>query len=146
MARVLLTPEEKLQRRKQTLIKYREKHKEKLREYALQYQDSHKDVLKEKRKEYRQRKPYLSAKHSAEHFASKLQRTVLWDKELTDFVLEEAHHLRGLRDCVFSFKWDVDHIIPLRGKLVSGLHVWNNFAVIPATINRSKRNEYSIPK
>ena len=31
--------------------------------------------------------------------------------------------------------------IPLKGKLVSGLHVWNNLAVIPASINLSKGNK-----
>jgi hypothetical protein len=58
--------------------------------------------------------------------------------ELTAFVTAEGHRLRILRNSCTKIEWHVDHIIPLKGKTVSGLHVWNNLQVIPKTLNLRK--------
>ena len=60
--------------------------------------------------------------------------------ELTKFVTEEARKLARQRTNITGFQWHVDHVIPLNGITVSGLHVWNNLQVIPASLNYSKRN------
>lgn len=61
--------------------------------------------------------------------------------ELTEFIFEEAYLLSRLREKITGFKWHIDHIIPLNGENVSGLHVWNNLQVIPASVNLSKGNK-----
>ena len=38
----------------------------------------------------------------------------------------------------------VDHIIPLHGKLVSGLHVESNLQVITQAANCTKSNKYEV--
>lgn len=43
-----------------------------------------------------------------------------------------------------KIKHHVDHIIPLRGEVVSGLHVPANLHVIPEILNLRKNNHFSI--
>lgn len=97
----------------------------------------------EYKKQWKKQNPAKVSIANAKHKAKRNFRHASWDKELNDFITEEAHHLRGLRDSATNIKWHVDHIIPLNGKKVSGLHVWNNLRVIPAIENLRKNNSFN---
>lgn len=60
------------------------------------------------------------------------------DDELTKLVTFEAHDLRKRRNKATGIEWHVDHIVPLNGKTVSGLHIWSNIQVIPKQMNLRK--------
>jgi len=76
-------------------------------------------------------KDKIRAKNALER-AEKLKRVPPWaDKE----AIAEFY-----KNCPEGYH--VDHIIPLRGKTVSGLHVLNNLQYLPAKENMSKGNKF----
>lgn len=74
--------------------------------------------------------------------AAKMQRTPAWLTDDDLWLLEQAYELAALRTQVFGFSWHVDHVLPLQGRTVSGLHVPTNVQVIPWRDNVSKANKY----
>jgi hypothetical protein len=74
------------------------------------------------------------AARQAEYKSSKIQRTVGWT-ETDKIKLFYSKCPKG---------YHVDHIIPLNGELVSGLHVLSNLQYLPAKENCSKSNLYTV--
>lgn len=115
---------------------------EKNREKAIQTQSAwaarNKDKIKAAYKVRYETKYEVFVAAANARRARKLKATAAWDSELTELVTIEAASLVRKRAAATGIKWHTDHVIPLRGKLVSGLHVWNNLQVIPAIINLKK--------
>lgn len=86
--------------------------------------------------EYRQTKRGLAVRNAirARRRAAKLQRTPSWSEV-------EAINL-FYQNCPQGY--EVDHIIPLQGELVSGLHVLSNLQYLTSFENRSKQNKFNI--
>lgn len=75
---------------------------------------------------------------------AKVQRTPSWLVEDDYWLMEQAYELAQLRTDIFGFPWHVDHVLPLRGKTVSGLHVPTNLRVIPGSENSRKGNRMEV--
>lgn len=73
----------------------------------------------------------------AERHAKKRQATPKWRNS---FFIVEAYRLAALRTKLTGIAWHVDHIVPLKSKIVSGLHVEHNLRVIPSVVNLIKGN------
>lgn len=87
---------------------------------------------------WRQRNPAKAAAKASRRRAAKMQRTPKWaDHAAIELVYIEAQRRREAGEVV-----EVDHIIPLQGELVSGLHVPENLQIIPMQANRSKANNF----
>ena len=74
--------------------------------------------------------------------ADKLKRTPKWLTKDDFWMIKEAYELAALRTKLFGFAWHVDHVIPLKGKNVSGLHVPTNLQVIEGKLNIMKNNKF----
>jgi hypothetical protein len=71
---------------------------------------------------------------------AKLNRTPNWltvdhKNEINDF-----YSMAKQLESIFPWGQHVDHIIPLRGRTVSGLHVPRNLQILSAKMNREKGN------
>jgi len=86
----------------------------------------HRDYAKEHSLEYNAR--------AAKRRAAKLQRTPSWAN------LDKIKEI--YRTCPEGYH--VDHIVPLQGELVSGLHVENNLQHLPASENLAKGNTFIV--
>jgi len=75
---------------------------------------------------------------------AKVQRTPAWLTEDEHWMIEQAYELAALRTKLFGVAWHVDHVLPLRGKTVSGLHTPYNMRVILGSENCRKSNKHEV--
>ena len=75
--------------------------------------------------------------------ASKKNRTPSWLTLDEHWMMEQAYDIAAKRTQMLGIQFHVDHIVPLQGKTVSGLHVPWNLQVIPAKFNQQKSNHFN---
>jgi hypothetical protein len=123
---------------------YRDSRKEKVSELSKNWNCKNKERASLTRKIWKQKNKSLNRAYSLNRLAKKKQRVPSWFGELDELVMKEAHDLAFRRGKITGVKWAVDHIIPMNGKLVSGLHIHNNIQVITASENCKKHNKYEV--
>ena len=136
-ARMLAKPESKKKDDRNHYLRNRER----LIRAAIEREKNNKEPHRKAAAKWRKSRPCYSALVSARYRVSKLNATPGW---ANSFFISEIYHLAKLREKATGFKWHVDHIVPLRSKLVCGLHWEGNLQVIPAILNLVKGN-YSWP-
>ena len=140
--------------------KYRENNKDKVRDYLADYYQQYKDKLKKRsndwyhnnkeyasercrkyrkenwdkilegKREYNRRNPKKGLEKVRRRQMQKLQATPCWsDLDKIKKIYENGPN--GM---------EVDHIVPIRGETVCGLHVPENLQYLDLSSNRKKRN------
>jgi hypothetical protein len=134
---------------------YREANLLRIAESKKQWKLKNKEHVAEKDRAYAQlnpekrtiaRKKWIEINPGKNNAAKKLnsvarkKRVPMWLTDDDKWMLDQAYELAALRTKMLGFAWHVDHVIPLNGKKVSGLHTPYNVQVIPWLENLRKGN------
>lgn len=127
-------------RKKESDKRYADKNIEKIRKRVRAYAERNKEKISQANRLWRKANMSYVLSKNAFRRAAQLSRTPAWlteeDKKRMDKIYEECREISKKTGITHH----VDHIIPLLGKDVSGLHVPWNLQVLTATENIRKKN------
>ena len=98
----------------------------------------------DRKKAYKSLHKHLTNANASKRRAALLQRIPIWQTEFDELKIKCIYSVAAMLSRVNNEPWTVDHIIPLQGKIVSGLHVPSNLQLMRARENEAKRNKYEI--
>lgn len=131
------------EKKRLSAAKYRAENKEKIAAVINDWRKINRDLVRAYTKRCKTARPETSRANVAKRRAARLLRTPSWLTEDDYWLISQAYELAALRTKLFGFMWHVDHIIPLQGKVVSGLHTPYNLQVVPWVDNIQKGNRFS---
>jgi len=138
---------EYLEKQRIYATRYRELNREKESARILAWYHANPDKLKKKdeyNKKWRAENKHIVNTHTAKRRTNKLQRMPKWLTDSDKQQIKEMYNLAKILKETTGKEWHVDHIIPLKGKNVSGLHVPSNLQIILGSENSKKNNRYKI--
>ena len=120
---------------KEYISKYAKKWKEqnvgRIKEYDRQNYINNSETIKLRVSEYQKNNRHINNAAAVKYRAAKLRATPKWAELDKILKIYKAAQELGMH---------VDHIVPLQGKTVCGLHCWHNLQLLNASINSSKSN------
>lgn len=135
-------PEKSLEKTKRWIANNTEKAKEISRKSAAKQRQINSDVIKQRKLEYARNNKGIINAAVARRKAAKIQRTPLWaDKDKTNAYYNVCAFFNEINGYV---KYHVDHVIPMQGDIVSGLHVHTNLQILPWRDNVAKKNKFEV--
>ena len=118
-----------------------EERKLQIKQRCSEYYFENKKHLQEKSKEWVANNRHKMNAIYAKYKAKKIKATPKWANLSR---IECYYSVANMLNQEKLDVWEVDHIIPLQGKKVCGLHVHNNLRVITRAENRSKGNSFQV--
>jgi actin-related protein len=135
---------------KRKVKEYAKKNKEKVsaynrtktrdKEYDKRYYLENKEKVKQTQRAYYEKKKLEYFERNARRRAAKLTSQPSWLTEEQKEQIQNFYWLCQDLKVVTGQDYHVDHILPLQGETVCGLHVPWNLQVLPSDINISKSN------
>jgi len=119
---------------------YAEKNKEETKNRLVKWKKENPEKMREMQKQWvlRNKGQHLATVRKRQ--TAKMKRTPNWLTEFDFLKIKCIYSISAMLTRENKEPWHVDHIIPLQGKLVSGLHVPSNLQVIRGSENWKKGN------
>lgn len=121
---------------------YRDSNRETVRASQQRYKESNYDKVLESSRKYRERNKPKYAAYRSKRRAQELQAQPPWLSKEDLLRIQLTWGIRELKSFVTGCEYEVDHIVPLQGKTVCGLHVPWNLEVVLKSDNRRKQARY----
>lgn len=130
---------------KQAKREWAAKNKERIKQYDKDWQEQNKDKKSANYKRWQQTNKGTVNAYNSQHRANKKSATPAW---------ADLEKIKAMYNVAQYFDWisggfvkhHVDHIVPLRGKNVCGLHVENNLQILidKDNLRKSNKHEYQV--
>ena len=121
--------------------------KDKKEEYNAKARERYRrniDWNTERKKIYKSNNKHIVNASSSKRRAEQLKRIPVWLTDFDKLKIKCIYSIAAMLTRENKEPWVVDHIIPLQGKIVSGLHVPSNLQVMRARENESKSNKFEV--
>ena len=118
-----------------------EQHPEKRKEIVAKARNKHREKRNTTNRAWNSLNQHIKTAHEAKRRAAKLQRTPNWLTQAHFDEIEDFYTIAKMFQLYSGQQYHVDHIVPLQGKKVSGLHTPWNLQVLPFKENLSKSNK-----
>ena len=114
---------------------------EKLAEFGREYRKKNSARIVARVTRWRHANPNQPAQNArtAKYRATKRQATPKWSDLKA---IESMYQIAALLTTVTGVRHDVDHIVPLKSKIVCGLHCEANLQILTSSENKRKLNVY----
>lgn len=164
----MLLPHKDPEARKRYDAEWRARNRDRLRQVSREFRLRHQERSRAEAREYQRARYHAKTKHSEAYRAIAAAKSRAWyaansqkakeysafrrrnaliqrgqaPKWANWFFISEIYDLARRRTKLLGIPHEVDHIIPLRGKTVCGLHVETNLRVVPKVVNRAKASHF----
>jgi len=137
------TDEKARDRKKAATAAWVKRNKEAVVSHKKNYVDRNRAKVRAANRRWSSKNTAKKAAYAANRRAAKAHRTPLWLTDEDFWIMDEVYDLAAARSKATGVPHQVDHIIPLQGRIVSGLHVPSNLQILTAHENATKHNQYA---
>lgn len=118
-----------------------EEAKARYKEKKEEWVEKNRDYIRARQRDYQKEHLADYARRARGYWASKVKGKPGWLTPIQLAQIEEFYEVCLAVNVQTGLKHEVDHIIPINGKTVCGLHVPWNLQILPSYENRSKSNK-----